>query len=57
MTVHDIDPNLPQEAWPDFWTDIREKGTLTFESQEQAKDGHRFPTEINANFFESNGTE
>ena len=57
MTVHDIDPNFPEAAWPDFWAQIKREGSLTFESMEQAKDGSRFPTEINCNFIEFNGKE
>ena len=54
--VADIDPEFPQERWPDHWQDLQEIGTLKFESRHRRKDGTTFPTEITANYFEYNGT-
>ncbi len=57
MTVHQIDPNYPAEAWPDHWRELREQGSLTFESRHRAKDGRVFPVEITANYVEFGGKE
>ena len=49
MSVHDIDPDFPPEAWPDHWKELKERGSFTFESRHRAKDGRIFPVEITAN--------
>ena len=55
MGVADIDPDFPAERWPSHWTEIKEKGSLTFEGRHKAKDGHFIPVEIGANYFEYKG--
>ncbi|MDD5228640.1 MAG: PAS domain S-box protein [Methylococcales bacterium] len=52
LSVSDVDPDFPIEHWSDHWQDLKEKGSLTFESRHKTKDGHIFPVEINANYFE-----
>ena len=37
MTVPDIDPNFPSEAWPAHWNELKQKGSLTFESKHWSK--------------------
>jgi PAS domain S-box-containing protein len=57
MTVHDIDPNFPPEAWPDHWSELKEKGSLTIESLHRSKEGKEIPVIIAANFIEFDGKE
>ncbi|MHC4132665.1 MAG: PAS domain S-box protein [Planctomycetota bacterium] len=57
MTVHDIDPNFPPEAWPDHWSELKEKGSLTLESLHRSKEGKEIPVIIAANFIEFDGKE
>jgi len=57
MTVHDIDPNFPEEAWRKHWTELREKGSITLESKHRAKNGTTFPVEIKAHYLEYDGKE
>ncbi|MHC5076224.1 MAG: PAS domain S-box protein, partial [Planctomycetota bacterium] len=57
MTVHDIDPNFPPEAWPDHWKELKEKGSLTIESLHRSKEGKEIPVIIAANFIEFDGKE
>ena len=57
MTVFDIDPQFPREAWDDCWSDLRRCGTRTFESSHQAKDGRRFPVEITGTYVEFDGCQ
>jgi len=57
MTVHDIDPDFPAEAWPDHWKDVKERGSFKVESRHRAKDGRVFPVEITVNFIEFEGKE
>jgi PAS domain S-box-containing protein len=55
MTVHDLDPNFPPEAWPDHWREVQQRGSFTFESQHRTKDGRVFPVEVNVNYLEFGG--
>jgi len=57
MTVHDIEPNLPVEAWTERWEKVKSRGCLIFESYHQAKDGIIFPVEITFNYTIFNGVE
>ena len=55
LTVADVDPDRPLLRWPDHWRDLKELGSLNFEGRHRKKDGHIFPVEINANYFEYDG--
>lgn len=57
MTVHEIDPNFPKDAWQGHWRELKLRGSLTFESKHRAKDGAVFPVEITANYIEFGGKE
>jgi PAS domain S-box-containing protein len=56
-TVPDFDPDFPQEKWPDHWRDLRQRGSVSFESHHRAKSGKVFPVEVFANFLEFQGRE
>ncbi|MBO9998085.1 MAG: PAS domain S-box protein [Cyanobacteria bacterium SID2] len=56
-TIHDINPDLPPEIWPDYWDQIKEFGSFTLESRHCAKDGRTFPVEITINSLVYNGEE
>lgn len=55
LGVTDIDPCFPSERWSSHWNEIRERGSTTFESQHQTKEGRRFSVEVCANYFEFDG--
>ncbi len=57
MSVMDIGPEWPEEAWTRHWAELKEKGVLTFETNHLRKDGTVFPVEIRANFLEYGGRE
>ena len=57
MTVHDIDPNFPEEVWPGHWKKIRDLKSFTVESTHRKKDGTIFPVEISVNYLEFEGKE
>ena len=57
MTVHDVDPNFPAEVWPKHWEELKQRGSLTFESQHRTKDGGLVPVEITVNYMEFEGKE
>ncbi len=55
LSVSDINPGFPPDRWSDHWNRLKTQGSLTFESQQRAKDGRIFPVEVNANYFEYDG--
>ena len=55
MTIHDIDPGFPRERWPEHIAELREAGSLTFESTHRRKDGTTLPVEITAMYVEFGG--
>ena len=57
MTVHDIDPDFPEEVWSDHWADLRSNGSFLIESHHRTKDGKVFPVELKVNHVEFGGNE
>ena len=57
MSVHDIDPQFPIEAWQKHWNDVTTLGSMSVESQHRAKDGRVFPVEVIANYVRFNDNE
>jgi PAS domain S-box-containing protein len=55
MNVADIDPDYPLERWPEHWNEIKKQNSIIFESRHKKNNGHIYPVEISANFFEYNG--
>ncbi len=59
MGIGDIDIVFPldTENWQRFWNTLSQIGSITFESLLKRKDGHVFPVEITANYFEYDNRE
>ena len=57
LSIHDIDPELSVEAWPNHWNSVKQKGSFTFESRRETKKGRSFPVEVTVNYLEFNGIE
>ncbi|MGR9014126.1 MAG: EAL domain-containing protein [Gammaproteobacteria bacterium] len=57
MQVFDIDPNYRAEIWPQHFAELRQSGSLKFESTHQRRDGSQFPVEIVANYIQLDGEE
>ncbi|MHC4559896.1 MAG: PAS domain S-box protein, partial [Planctomycetota bacterium] len=57
MSVHDIDPDFPAEAWPAHWSEVKERGSFTVESHHRARNGRVFPVEVSINYLEFEGNE
>ncbi|MCZ6794365.1 MAG: ATP-binding protein [Planctomycetota bacterium] len=57
LSVHDIDPDLPAERWPETWAEIRKRKSYILESRFRAKNGRIFPVEIRVNHLEYRGEE
>ncbi len=57
MKVFDLDPDYQPGVWGPHWLELKQRGSLTFESRHRAKDGRVFPVEINANYVHIGGQE
>ncbi len=57
MSIYDIDPDFPKEAWPQHWKELKQRGSFTLKSRHKTKDGIIFPVEISVNFIEYAGKE
>jgi PAS domain S-box-containing protein len=55
MTVHDIDPNFPPERWSAHWEELKQKGSMTFESRHWSKTGRVLETEVTVNYLQYDG--
>jgi two-component system cell cycle sensor histidine kinase/response regulator CckA len=56
-SVFDLNPTTAPESWPEHWRLMKERGSMTFESEHSTKEGEVFPVEISANYVESGGRE
>ncbi len=57
MYIADIDPHYTREVWPAHWEEIRQKGHLVIETENQTKDGRLFPVEVSISYFQYEGRE
>jgi PAS domain S-box-containing protein len=57
MTMPDIDPTLPPEVWPAHWGELKQKGSLTFESKHWSKTGRVLDTEVTFKYLQYEGKE
>ncbi len=57
MTLSDIDPEFPLDAWADHWAEIKRRGSSVLESHYRTKDGRTFPVEIMVNYLQFGGKE
>lgn len=57
LSVHDINPDLPAEVWPEYWEEIKEFGSVRLECHHRTKDNQTFPVEITINYFQIKGKE
>ena len=51
MNVDDISAQTTRTTWSDLWDTVKAKGSLTFETIQQTKDGREIPVEITANYL------
>ena len=56
LSVPDVDAHYNAELWPQHFAELRQRGSMTFESEQRTKDGRLFPAEIVANYVK-NGKE
>ena len=55
LSIHDIDTHVLPERWAEHIAELREAGSLTFESQHLHKDGSVVPVEVTAMYLEFDG--
>jgi PAS domain S-box-containing protein len=53
--VLNIDQTFTEARWRNHWDELKSHGSIIMESNHMAKNGHMFPVEINANYFEYDG--
>ncbi|MCX7144050.1 MAG: PAS domain S-box protein [Proteobacteria bacterium] len=49
LRVLDVDAHYNAELWPQHFAELRQRGSMTFESEQRTKDGRLIPVEIVAN--------
>jgi PAS domain S-box-containing protein len=57
LSVPDIDAHYNAELWPQHFAELRQRGSMTFESEHRTKDGRLFPVEIVANYIKHGNEE
>ncbi len=57
MTIPEIDPDFPPEAWPEHWQKMKDAGSMTFESHHKTKSGQVFPVETHTSFIQYQNEE
>ncbi len=57
MRIFDIDTNYQAESWPRLFDELKQQGSLKFESTHYKKDGSMFPVEISANYIQLDDEE
>ncbi|MGA9644069.1 MAG: PAS domain S-box protein [Terriglobales bacterium] len=57
LTISDLNPLFPKEAWKKVWEDIKAQGSMNFESRHKHKDGRIFPVDVTVNYLEFDGQE
>jgi diguanylate cyclase (GGDEF)-like protein/PAS domain S-box-containing protein len=56
LTIYDLDPIAPR-PWSKHWKELKEAGSLTFETEHKTKAGEVFPVEVTASYVEYDGRE
>ncbi|MBY0249486.1 MAG: PAS domain S-box protein [Nitrospiraceae bacterium] len=57
MSLQDLDPNISTESWALHWAQLKQKGSMTFESKYWSSTGRVVETEITANYLQYGGKE
>ena len=57
LSISDIDPHFKDEKRKEIWKKLKKEGSMTFETEEESKDGTIFRVEINSNYVRHNDRE
>jgi PAS domain S-box-containing protein len=52
LSIPDVDPHYSAERWAQHFVELRQHGSMTFETEQRKKDGWLIPVEIVANYIE-----
>ncbi|WP_281646019.1 transporter substrate-binding domain-containing protein [Parendozoicomonas sp. Alg238-R29] len=54
-SVVDINPELTQKSWRQFWLQLKSMEVCAYDTLHETRDGEQFPVEITANYMEYEG--
>ena len=54
MSVFDIDPNFAETRWSKHWLELKNEGSMVFETQYKTKSGELIEVEVQNNYHEVN---
>jgi PAS domain S-box-containing protein len=57
LRAPDVDIHYSAEKWPQLFAELRQRGSMTFESEQRTKDGRLFPVETVANYVTQDNEE
>ena len=57
MTMHDVDSDFSPEVWSRYWSNLKQQGSLCFESFHRGEEGWSFPVDITLTYLECYGRE
>ncbi|WP_198673732.1 PAS domain S-box protein [Algibacillus agarilyticus] len=57
MRVWEWDLVFSKEIWPSFWSELKTKKHIDFETKHQCKDGHIIPVRVKAHFIQNGQDE
>lgn len=57
MAIPDLDPDYTTKVWPLHWQELKQAGSLFFETRQRRKDGIIIPLEVSANYVAFEGQE
>ena len=57
MTISDIVPDFSPAAWTSEWEAVKARGSMTYETLHQTKQGQTFPVEVSTAYVKSGGKE
>jgi PAS domain S-box-containing protein len=57
LSVPDVDAHYNAELWPQHFAELRQRGSMTFESEQRTNDGRLFPVEVVANYVKYGNEE
>ncbi|UBF23577.1 AAA family ATPase [Kovacikia minuta CCNUW1] len=55
--VWDFNPDFPPDAWEEHWQNLKQKGSLSFETRNVNQSGDSYPVEVRVNYLELDGEE
>ena len=57
ISVSDVVPHFPSEAWHNHWEELERVKVLHFETVNRTRDGHEFPVEVTSNYLDIDSIE